>query len=65
MILTWDDWINEGASMTVSSGEWPLKDIDLTACSGERIRLAIFHSETGLPEFEIEGIIWQSTRPAT
>ena len=40
---TWGVWINEGVPVTDSSGGWSLKDVDLTAYSGETVRIGFYH----------------------
>ena len=41
---TWGAWVDEGASIENHSGDWSLKDIDLTAYAGETVRLAFYHT---------------------
>ena len=36
--------MSEGAVVANSSGGWSLKDVDLTAYSGERVRIGFLHS---------------------
>jgi len=40
---TWSGWFNEGSVIQNSSG-WSQKDVDLTAYSGQTVRIAFFHS---------------------
>ena len=36
-------WVNEGSAVVNVSGAWTLKDVDLTAYSGERVRIGLLH----------------------
>ncbi len=40
---TWSDWIKEGAEVGPTSGAWTVKDIDLTAYAGKKVRLEFHH----------------------
>ena len=41
---TWGNWVSEGTSVTGVSAIWSLKDVDLTAYSGERVRIGFLHT---------------------
>ncbi|NRB41078.1 MAG: HYR domain-containing protein [Pseudomonadales bacterium] len=40
----WGDWISEGTVIVNVSGGWSLKDVDLTAYSGDTVRIGFLHS---------------------
>jgi VWFA-related protein len=40
---SWGDWVNEGIPVVGLSGDWFIKDVDLTAYAGQTIRLAFYH----------------------
>jgi len=42
---SWGSWTSEGLVVTNTSGGWSLKDVDLTAYSGETIRIGFLHSD--------------------
>ena len=39
----WSDWMNEGVAIGPTSGTWTVKDVDLTAYAGEKVRLGFYH----------------------
>ena len=41
--MTWDAWTNEGTAIVNTSG-WLLKDVDLTAYAGQKIRISFYHT---------------------
>jgi len=46
---TWSAWKNEGTPVTGTSTGWALKDIDLTAYAGKKVRLGFFHADGSYP----------------
>ena len=44
----WGAWISEGTSVSGISAVWSLKDVNLTAYSGELVRIGFFHSADGV-----------------
>ena len=40
---TWGSWANEGTAVVNTSG-WSLKDVDLTAYAGKRVRIGFYHT---------------------
>ena len=42
---TWGGWVSEG-TVVVDNSDWTLKDVELTAYSGETIRLGFYHTAT-------------------
>ncbi|MBU0973788.1 MAG: choice-of-anchor J domain-containing protein [Proteobacteria bacterium] len=44
---TWSSWENVGNPVSISSGGWSIKDVELTAYGGQTIRIAFFHLVDG------------------
>lgn len=41
----WSDWTTIGNSVNSSSPTWSLRNVDLTAYAGEKVRIAFYHTE--------------------
>src|SRR5262249_3218696 len=39
----WSDWHDEGVAVRDSSPAWTQKDVDITAYSGKKVRIAFYH----------------------
>ncbi|GAH04074.1 unnamed protein product, partial [marine sediment metagenome] len=66
---TWGGWLSEGLAVTEGSGGWSLKDVDLTAYSGERVRIGFLHTAAQISSFVgvgwyIDDITVEQTTPA-
>ena len=56
---TWGAWESVGAAVSDHYSEWSLKDVDLTAYTGEIIRIAFFHyADRGNPGIANEAPGW-------
>ena len=56
---TWGNWVSEGTTVANESGGWSLKGVDLTAYSGETVRIGFLHTSNttvGAPGWYIDDI---------